>query len=78
MENKFKVGDRVRIIKSYHGAPYDVGDVGAILWHNEAHSEYIIAFDTLKGHKVNPSDYGSHWYTVSKRLEFENQLMRFY
>lgn len=75
MENKFKVGDRVRIIKSYQGAPYDVGDVGTIR-HNEACSEYLIDFDTLKGHKINPSDFVSQWYAISERLEFENQLIR--
>lgn len=73
---KFKIGYRVRIIKSYDGAPYDVGDVGTIHRHNKDYSEYLINFDTLKGHKSDPSDYASQWYAIPERLELENQLMR--
>ena len=65
MNYKFKIGDRVRIIKSYNGAPYDVDDY-----------YYLVAFDILKGDKSDPSDWDSQWYAGQKQLELENQLIR--
>lgn len=74
MNNKFKVGDRVRIIESYNGAPYDVDDIGTVQQGKDDY--YLDAFDILKGYQSDPSDYHSQWYAVKDRLDFKDALIR--
>lgn len=53
MEKKFKIGDRVRIIKSYEDAPYNVGDIGTICngMSDDSSIDYEIVFGTIRGKK---------------------------
>lgn len=55
MEHKFKVGDRVRVVKIddkayYNGATYQVGDVGCVTYCGDCYKGhyYWVEFDRLK------------------------------
>lgn len=79
MKHKFKVGDRVRVIKIdnktyYSEAPYKIGDVGTVTFCGQAHSysanDYLIVFDRLNAEGKDPK-----WCALEHWLEPENQLI---
>jgi len=73
MENKFKIGDRVRVVECADGTLYDIGYVGTVtLWYcNQVGYQYFIEFDCLK--KLNQE---SHWQVPEAWLAYENPLIR--
>ena len=80
-KHKFKIGDRVRVIKIdnpayYSKALYKVGDIGTIehCAHDIKHDEndYCISFDRLKADGEDPN-----WYALEHWLESAKQVMVF-
>lgn len=80
-KHKFKIGDRVRVIKIdnqdyYCTALYKVGDVGTIehcdydIKYDE--NDYCVRFDRLKANGEDP-----RWYALESWLELEKQVMVF-
>ena len=79
MKHKFKIGDRVRVIKidnnKYYGtARYKLGDIGTIIKCDSTHTygnDYRIEFDRLKQAGVRYD-----WYALEKWIQpVENTLM---
>lgn len=71
MEKKFKIGDRVRIIKSYEDEQYNVGYIGTICngMSDDSSIDYEIVFGTIRGKKSDPLDYQSQWWARQELLE---------
>lgn len=82
MKHKFKVGDRVRVVKiddyNYYGnALYKIGDAGIITYcgrtFDKSHkNDYIIKFDRLKAIGKDPE-----WCALEHWLEPELLVMVF-
>lgn len=78
-KHKFKVGDRVRVIridnKAYYGdATFKIGDVGTIRACSRAigcdQNDYVVIFDPLK---ANNKAY--EWWVLESWLVADNQVM---
>ena len=79
MAHKFKIGDRVRVIKidnnkKYGTARYKIGDIGTIIECESTHTYgnyYSIEFDRLKQAGVR-----YNWYALEQWIQpVENTLM---
>jgi len=92
MKNKFKLGDRVKVVSQNWGKPSMVGQVGTIdyimdrLISDPLDEEYLVRFDKWtcghKGHGYakNPTELDNYWFLGGKKgdeLEKLNTQLEF-
>lgn len=75
MKNKFKIGDRVQVVKIddmtyYSDALYQIGDVGKILFVS-SDGDYRVEFDRLIY-----EDHHASWWVLEHWLTLENPLIK--